>query len=373
MGKRILMLNYEFPPLGGGASPVSYELAVRAAARGHAVDVVTMGFRGLPRVQELDGIRIWRIPCLRLRKELCSPLEQATYVISAIAFLYRHLRTQTYDMVHAHFLIPTGIVAWWLNRRYGIPYLVTMHGSDVPGYNSDRFVFLHRFTRPLIRAVARRAERIVAPSQYLRSLFAQRVDADLAARVEHIPNGIDRQQFVPLTKERIVLATGRALPRKGFQHLIRAMSGTDLGYAVHIAGDGPMMPELRRLAANSATRVVFHGWMDGTSRQYRDLLGRAAVYCLPSERENASIALLEAMSAGCAVVTSTASGCAETVGDAGMTVPFGDVDALRNALTRVTAGGSARSLGERARARIEQEFDWDRIVESYYLWNGQEQ
>ena len=42
---RILMLNYEFPPLGGGASPVSYEIAKAYAKLGHKVDVVTMSFK----------------------------------------------------------------------------------------------------------------------------------------------------------------------------------------------------------------------------------------------------------------------------------------------------------------------------------------
>lgn len=53
---KILMLNYEFPPLGGGAAPVSYELAKGYAKKGHSVNVVTMGFKGLPEYEEKEGI-----------------------------------------------------------------------------------------------------------------------------------------------------------------------------------------------------------------------------------------------------------------------------------------------------------------------------
>ena len=60
--KRILMLNYEFPPLGGGASPVSYEIAKGYAKLGHKVDVVTMGFKGLPSEEKKEGMRIFRVP-----------------------------------------------------------------------------------------------------------------------------------------------------------------------------------------------------------------------------------------------------------------------------------------------------------------------
>ena len=59
------MLNYEFPPLGGGGSPVSYELVKGYVNHGHSVDVVTMGFRDLPNFERKDGINIYRVKCLR--------------------------------------------------------------------------------------------------------------------------------------------------------------------------------------------------------------------------------------------------------------------------------------------------------------------
>ena len=62
---RILMLNYEFPPLGGGASPVSYELAKGYAKLGHEVDVVTMGYKDLKEFEIKEGINIYRVKCLR--------------------------------------------------------------------------------------------------------------------------------------------------------------------------------------------------------------------------------------------------------------------------------------------------------------------
>ena len=58
---KILMLNYEFPPLGGGASPVSYNLAKELVKQGHSIDVVTMGFKGLKRFEVVDGINVYRV------------------------------------------------------------------------------------------------------------------------------------------------------------------------------------------------------------------------------------------------------------------------------------------------------------------------
>jgi len=73
---KILMLNYEFLPLGGGASPVSYEIAKGYAKLGHKVDVVTMGYKNLLNFEIKEGINIYRVKCLRSKKEICHPWEQ---------------------------------------------------------------------------------------------------------------------------------------------------------------------------------------------------------------------------------------------------------------------------------------------------------
>ena len=65
---KILMLNYEFPPLGGGASPVSYEIAKGYIKLGHEVSVVTMAFQGLKDFEVKDGIKIYRVPCIKKKK-----------------------------------------------------------------------------------------------------------------------------------------------------------------------------------------------------------------------------------------------------------------------------------------------------------------
>ncbi|MCA9485852.1 MAG: glycogen/starch synthase, partial [Nanoarchaeota archaeon] len=81
-GLRILMLNYEFPPLGGGASPVSYEISKGLVKLGHRVDVVTMGYRDLEQVEKKEGINVYRVKCMRSKKEICHPWEQLSYLRS---------------------------------------------------------------------------------------------------------------------------------------------------------------------------------------------------------------------------------------------------------------------------------------------------
>jgi glycosyltransferase involved in cell wall biosynthesis len=269
--KKILVLNYEFPPLGGGASPVSYEIAKGYAKLGHKVTVVTMAYKDLPKYEIKDNIHIYRVPCLRSKKEICHPWEQLTYIISAKKFFKKHLQTHTYDVCHTHFIIPTGLVALWLKQNYNLDYIITAHGSDVPGYNTDRFKLLHKFTGKILTNICNNAKSIASPSQYLAQLIQQNIKQ--SNNIQVIPNGVyvDKFKYIPSKKKQILLSTGRLLPRKGFQYLIQAVSDKNIGYEVHIAGDGPMMSELKDLAQKSKTKIVFHGWMNNNSKEYKDL------------------------------------------------------------------------------------------------------
>lgn len=358
----ILFLNYEFPPLGGGGGTVSFEIAKRYVALGHTVQVVTMGWNELPAQEVVSGVHIHRVWSLRRKKELSTVIEMASYIISAIWFLSHHLRTYQYDVAHVHFIIPTGIVALWTQWIWKIPYIVTAHGSDVPGYNEDRFVFLHKILKPVILLVIYNAKMLTVPSDYLQGLINKNIGTK-AVRV--IYNGIADTAKVISEKKKIILATGRFLPRKGFQYLIEAVVPKDIGYEVHICGDGPQSEYLKSLAVQSKTKIVFHGWLDNRGEEYRILLQTAAIFCLPSSRENASMSILEALHAGCAVITSNESGCKEMVSDAGILVPIADAAAIRNALEKLIKNSQLlQQYQERARVRA-QEFLWPNIIRQY--------
>lgn len=360
---KILVLNYEFPPLGGGASPVSYEIAKGYVKLGHSVDVVTMHYICLPYFEQKEGINIYRVPCWRSKKEICHPWEQLTYILSAKKFLKQHMKSHTYDINHTHFIIPTGIISLWLKKKYGLPYIITSHGSDVPEYNPDRFKLLHKFTGRMLKEICKNAKYIISPSNYLASLIKKEIGS---YNVQIIPNGINSKKFMPKAKKKIIFSTGRLLERKGFHYLIKAVSDRDIGYEVHIAGDGPMMPKLKELAGKSKTKIVFHGWMNNNSKEYKNLLETASIYILASERENSSVALLEAMSAGCAVITTNVSGCPETVDEAGILINPKNYLELKSAIEKIIFNcASIKDYGRKAKKRAAESFNWANIIERY--------
>ncbi|NTV63542.1 MAG: glycosyltransferase [Oscillochloris sp.] len=356
---RILMLNYEYPPLGGGASPITGALAEQLALAGHTVDVVTMGYKGLPaREEHVAGrLRVLRVPALRASPVRASTPEMASYLLSALPLTLKLIASQRYDLIHAHFLIPTGALAALLKRLTGLPLVVTIHGSDVPGYNPDRFTGGHRLFAPLWRQIVASADAIVSPSQHL----AQLLQRSAPAPVTIIPYGFQPPVAQSAPRRQRILFASRLFPRKGAQHLLQALAGIDLrGWEVVIAGDGPLLAELQAQARQLGIDVQFPGFVKGQA--LLDLYASSAIFVFPSLHDNFPVVLLEALSAGCAVITNNVTGMPEVVGEAGVLVPPTDIAALRAAISSLMADEARRAeLGALARERVAA-FGWDGIL-----------
>ena len=316
MIQNILVLNYEFPPLGWWAGPVSYDISKWYVDGGYNVDVVTMWFKGLPEYEVKDWIHIYRVKCWRSKKEVCHPREQLTYLISWYFKIKELLKEKKYDWCHCHFLLPTGILALLLKKKFWLKYIVTSHWSDVPWYNPDRFTFLHKFTPRILKKVINDSDTVVTPSNYLADLIMKNIKW-INKVIQIIPNWIDTNRFVPIEKKKIILWTGRLWPLKGFHLLAEAFSEIDDvdEYELHICWDGPLMDKLKEIQKNSKNKIVLHWWIDNKSRKYVELLWKSKIYCLPSVSENGPVGILEWMSSGCSIITTRDTWCVEMAKD----------------------------------------------------------
>lgn len=331
--KRILMLNYEFPPLGGGASPVSYEIAKGYVNLGHKVDVITMDFKGLKEFEVKDGINIYRVKCLRTKKEICHPWEQLTYIISAKKFLKNHLKKHSYDINHTHFIIPTGVISLWLKKHYNLPYIITSHGSDVLGYNK-RFKYLYPLLKSPWKKIIKEAKLVITPSQFLQDEI-KKITSE--GNFEVIPNGIDPNKFKPMKKENRILVVARLFPNKGVQDILDALNNEELkkqlkktGWKVDIVGEGPYREFLENKSKeNQLTSIVtFHGWIDNNSQQMKEFYGKAKIFISASWFESFGLTLLEAISAGCYPIVSDIPAHKEIVSNTNNLFNKGDAEKL---------------------------------------------
>lgn len=354
-------MSYEFPPLGGGGAKIAYGLTKEFVKMGHEVDLITMGFSGLRRYEVVNGVHVHRVPCLRRSVDISHPHELFSYLVMALPLAIKLVHRRKHEINHTHFLVPDGILALALQRLVEMPYVVTAHGSDVPDYNPDRFVVLHKMIAPGWRSIVSQAHCVVCPSRYLEALI-HRHKPD--AHTTLIPNAIDTCKFYPgHPKGKKILVVTRMFKRKGVQHLLEALHGSDLGYEVNIVGIGPYLQSLRSMAKKLPIPVRFHGWLENDSTELKRLYETSGVFVFLSEAENFPVVLLEAMSAGMAIVTADSTGCREVVGDAALVVPPGDSRALREVLSALSADSELRHrLGLAARRRLEERFNWETVA-----------
>jgi len=357
---KILSLSYEYMPIGGGGSRVAAAVNEQLVRLGDEVRVLTSAMKGLPAEETVKGVRIYRSACLRRHSHYTTAAELFTTLLPSYRLGARLIRSWRPDVIHTHFILPSGPVAWALSRRFGVPYILTAHGSDVPGYNPDRFDLLHRMLKPAWRRILRDAALVTSPSRFLAELMKE---VGCPVPVAIIPNGHWPQESFNASPRNRILVVARMFPRKGIQHFIDAVSGMEGDWEMIIAGDGPYREELEEQARNVAPKVRFVGFV--SAETLRILYESSRILVFPSIQENFPMVLLEAMDAGCAIVTTNAEGCAEVVGDAGIVVPKGKSQGIRDALERLMRDpGLLQQMSARSRVRAES-LAWQHIVPRY--------
>lgn len=359
----ILVMNYEWPPIGGGASPVCQDATLALAARGHTLDVVTMGFGALPREESpAPGVRVHRVPCWRRSKEVCQTPEMATYILPALLKARALHRRRPFDVNYTYFVFPTGLASYLLYRWTGLPYVISSHGSDLPGHNPDRFQLQHKLLRPLWGLIARNARHIHVPSPTLHEVLEE-LRPGVPTSV--IPNGIHPwPEAAAAGPGRGILAVSRLFEFKGLQYLIEAAALAGVEVPITIVGEGPFRPALERLAREREVPVRFTGWLERDSEPYRRAFGEAGLFVFPSERESFGMVLLEGMMAGLPCIAAAGGMPERLLGEAGLTFKARDSQSLAGVLTRLLGDEALRGrLGTAARERASQ-YEWPRIAQS---------
>ena len=361
----ILVLNYEYPPLGGGAAPVSRDISEKLAAAGHKVVVVTMGFKGLPYHENAGGVDIYRLKCWRSKKSSCMPWEQFTYILAAKRFLRKELKENHYDICHTHFIIPTGPVAQWVKKYYNIPVVITAHGSDVEGYNSKKYMrIMHVFLRPFWKKIVDHSYKIISPSKFLEDLMLKAYNRP--DKYVLIPNGLEIERFQNAAQQNIkkksILLMGRMQRYKNMQTALMAMSKIDLkDWQINVLGDGPYREELEKLVKDLklSDKVHFLGWVENGSKEQMDILGEASVYITASEFENCPMSVLETTAAGCYPLLSDIPAHRALVPDDEFYFGAHNVDALALKLAKRIEEGPAIYEYDLSK------YHWNRIIKEY--------
>jgi glycogen synthase len=376
---RLLLVNYEFPPLGAGAGNATAQIAKHLARKGHEALVLTSGMTGgRLRGREIrDGYEVMRIPTLRRSVERSNPYEMATFIGSGLLHAREAVRQVKAEAAIIFFGLPCGPIGWWMKRSLGLPYILSLRGGDIPGIPYGPLATYHRILTPLNRAVWRNASAIAVTSDGFQAL-AGRFAMRLGKRIMRIPNGVDCEIFYPPDSPRPseaevrVLYVGRVVrEHKGLENLVPAFEKltreSSRAVSLDIVGDGAFRSDLENLARSLGVEetVKFSGWV-----KREDLLAHyqaAQIFVLPSVGDGMTNSILEAMACGLPIVTTPSSG-EHLVEDRvnGILVAPGDREGMAGALGSLLKDDEMRRrMGESSRSKA-LALSWESVARQYF-------
>lgn len=367
----ILLINYEFPPIGGGAATAAAELARAIRALGHSVTVLTAGFSNLHGQSSESGVDVIRLSSRRSRPDRSSSLEKMSFVLHAAIALPDVVRRSKPDGCIVFFSLPCGPLGRLVRALSGAPYVISLRGGDVPGTETG-LDSMHQWLAPVRRWILRGATAVVANSPGLKVLSERADPVDVIV----VPNGVDTVAFAPARVGRPAqfrfLFVGRLTTQKNVAMLLRAVDRlrrlTSLPHCVSIIGDGPLAGELhvhgRRLGLEPILK--WRKWV-----QRAEMPGvYASADCLvnPSLYEGMPNVVLEAMACGLPVIASEVAGNIDTVdhGVTGLLFPSQDAEALALAMKRVLEEPHvAAAWGEAGRSKAQTRHSWGAAASAY--------
>jgi glycosyltransferase involved in cell wall biosynthesis len=296
------------------------------------------------------------------------------YLIAGTRELIRLTQEQSSDVIHVHWVLPNGLIAAWVSAYRNIPFIVSLHGSDV--YLARKY----RLFGAVARYIFEKASGLTACSPELLDAAIQ-----LGAPPNSIllPYGVDPEKFHPRFRditlrekygqpgEILLISAGRLVHKKGFDTLVSAMPDIIKEFPnvrLLIAGEGPLKHNLIQQAATLGVnnKVRFIGNLPWD--QIPAFMASADIFILPSVKDRFGNVdglpnvLLEAMSSGTAVISSDIPGAMILVrnGINGISYHAGDVQDLCKSVIRLLKNPQERNrLATNARKLIEEEFTWE--------------
>lgn len=374
---KILTLNYEYPPLGGGAGLITQHICKGLHGLGHSVTVITAGINTNIGITNEDGLETIRLPSKRRYEFRSDVSEMLSWIKHAKKKALEYCSVSRPDIVFANFILPGGEVARFLKKKTGIPYVIISHGHDIPWFDPKQMFFYHLATYCRIKKIYNGCSSLFLQSAFTKN-NADRFSGEKGrSKNIVIPNGCDTDKFPIVNhfkdKTLRIFTGGRMVGQKETVTLLRALTilrSGDVQFHLTIAGDGPLLPSLKKFCAKNGLNdvVTFTGWLKKS--EIPQEMGRSDVFVIPSRAEAMSISLLEALCSGVYAIVTPVSGNTDLVkeGVNGRFFPVGDHRALAAALTdlsrQIEKGYPVRSEDVE---RFRTQYNWANIVRQYEM------
>jgi teichuronic acid biosynthesis glycosyltransferase TuaC len=339
-----------------------WKQAVRPRRFSAAIRQWASQLASIPACEETEGVTIYH-------RRYVSPPRQAmhgTWGFFAYAFLLRSLRflykAKNFNLVHAHYAVPSGTIGLLAKRWMRVPLVVSVHGSDLTYTVRQRPI-----GRFIVGWVLRNADAVLANSRWTAERI--RTLGVPAGRINIVPYGADPPSVIPrgwnASGEIEVLTVAYLSERKGHAYVLRALSelvreGYRLRYI--IVGSGDQEPRLRELAKSVGIQAIVH--FEGY-RRHEEVWGYMAscdMFVLPSWNEAFGVAYIEAMSLGKPVIGCAGEGGPEDLRALGECIELvrpRDADSLKRAMRNLIDDPARRdTLAENGRRIVQANYTW---------------
>ena len=365
-----LLINYEYPPLGGGAATASKNLGDALTRRGNRVVVLTSAYKHFRGVADENGITVIRVPAWRTSIHRSGMGQMTAYILSSCWHAPGIAQAYRTERVLAFFSIPGGAVARWVQYRLSLPYAVFLRGGDVPG-TEPGLRLAYKLLKGIRRNTLRHARYISAPSHGLKQL--SEIADPFAIKV--IPNAVDCEFFRPDSQSRrsplTLLSVGRLHRQKNVSRVLEILlavrSQSGIPSIARVIGDGPERQNLEKFAHQHGLdgAVSFEGWVprSNVAAAYRS----ATVLVHLSSYEGMSNVILEALASGLPVVASRIPENMELIEQekSGLLFDLNEAPSkIAQAIVRLFESPDRwTQMSLCARARVTNEYSWDRVAE----------
>lgn len=411
---KILVLSYEYPPIGGGGGVICKNISENLARFGNEVTVLTTAISetdkwysvfgnrysvknnsAIRQKQETDilkirnftlsgaegpkseihNLKIIRLSARRKKAWQSNPLEMLSWIRTAKRFIRKNPGFMDFDICMAHFVLPGGEVARWLKMKYGLPYVQVSHGHEIPWVHPRQMFLFHLGAYFWIKKVCMHSDINFIQTKMMKANLDRFLGKKYEKKNVIIPNGVDTSRFFPDFSKRPqqlrVLFVGRLVIQKDpmtFLKALKIFSRETTEYEVHILGDGNLRKKMERYVEKNGLlpNVKFLGKIaeEKMVEEYQS----AHLMVAPSLNEGMSISALEALSCGVYLIATRASGFEDMIkeGVNGEYVDFRNPEEVCQKLKGFCVKKEKRvTVPEKNVYRIPEILDWEAISGEY--------
>lgn len=332
----ILVLNYEYPPIGGGGGIICKNISEYLSQLGHNITILTVWIEGLPEFSTENNMKIIRLKSKRKNTYRSNPIEMLSWISHAKKYALELCKRETFDFSFAHFIMPGGEVGLYLRKKIGLKYIAMSHGHDVPWVKPINLYFYHSLVYHRIRKICNNAEAVFVQSEEMQKNMKNFLGEKKYEKIFRIHNGINVQEIASQSEKDFqnlnIIFSGRLVAQKAPFIFLKALLllKDECNYKAYILGNGPLFDKIKCFieAHNLSDRIFLLGKVP--HEKVIELYAKSHLMVSSSVSEGMSISIIEALASGCYVMATPASGNRELITENtnGNLFDFGDSQQL---------------------------------------------